>query len=68
MLQDPEKPFVEWTENIKAKNIDTARTKCEAIASRDPLIDVFNVTQATKGVDKNGNYKFICWFKTEVDE
>ena len=48
MLQDPEKPFVEWTENIKAKNIDTARTKCEAIASRDPLIDVLTSRKRPK--------------------
>jgi hypothetical protein len=37
---------------------------CEAIAG--DLTEVTNVTQATKKPTKQGEYKFICWFKTEV--
>ncbi len=68
MLQDPEKPFVEWTEPVRAKNLDGAKIKCEAIAAQDPLLEVANVTQATKTPNKKGEYKFICWFKAEVQE
>lgn len=66
MLQDPENPSVEWQEIVKAKTLGSAQAKCEAIAARDVLVDVLNVTQATKTPDKNGDYKFICWFKGEV--
>jgi hypothetical protein len=68
MLQDPEKSFVEWTDRVTAKNMDTARGKCEAIVANDPLIDVLDVAQATKTPNKNGEYKFICWFRAEVQE
>jgi hypothetical protein len=68
MLQDPEKPFVEWTEPVRANNLAGAKIKCEAIAAQDPLIEVANVTQATKTLNKKGEYKFICWFKAEVQE
>jgi hypothetical protein len=66
MLQDPDKPTVDWEEIVTAKNIDTARSKCEAIVVNDPLVEVFNVTQLTKTPNKNGEVKFVCWFKGEI--
>ena len=68
MLQDPERSFEEWSETIKAPNLDTARGKCELIASRVQLTEVINVTQKTQTPDRNGNYKFICWFRGEVED
>jgi hypothetical protein len=65
MLQDPENPFEEWEADVWAKTLDAAKMQCEAIA--DPLTEVMNVTQAGKTPTKQGNYKFICWFRTEVN-
>jgi hypothetical protein len=68
MLQDPEKPFEEWEEDVWASSLDAARGKCELIAAEDPLIDLLNVTQARKTPTKQGDYLFTCWFRTEVTE
>jgi hypothetical protein len=68
MLQDPENPWEEWELTVKAPSLAKARSNCEAIAASSPLVDVLDVTQATKTPDKQGNYKFVCWFKAEVIE
>lgn len=65
MLQDPENPFEEWEDMVWALNLEAARSKCEFLASETELTEVINVTQATKKSSKSGNYKFICWFRTE---
>lgn len=66
MLQDPENPFEEWESDVWASSLDSARVKCEMIATSDPLMTVINVTQARKTPTKKGDYLFICWFRTEV--
>ena len=65
MLQDPEKPYEEWEDEVWAENLDTARSKCEYLASKVALTEVINLTQSTKRPSKRGNYRFICWFRTE---
>ena len=64
MLNDPEKPFDEATEEVLAKSLEEARAICENKAG-DSLTEVLNVTQKTKTPNKNKKYVFICWFRTE---
>ncbi|MBW4505596.1 MAG: hypothetical protein KME64_03670 [Scytonematopsis contorta HA4267-MV1] len=66
MLQDPGNPYEEWEETIRAVSLAAAQSKCELIASQFPLTEVINVTQTAKTPSKNGTYKFICWFRTEI--
>ena len=66
MLQDPDNPYEEWEETVRASNLATAQSKCELIASQFSLTEVIKVTQVTKTPSKNGTYKFICWFRTEI--
>jgi hypothetical protein len=66
MLQDPENPSEEWEGDVWAKTLAEARAKCEAIA--DPMTEVLSVTQAGKTPTKRGDYRFICWFRTEVEK
>jgi hypothetical protein len=66
MLQDPDNPYEEWEETIRAVSLKVAQSRCELIASQFPLTEVINVTQTTKIPSKNGTYKFICWFRTEL--
>ena len=66
MLIDPDNPYEEWEEIIKAPNLAKAQSECTLIASQIALTEVINVTQVTKTPSKNGTYKFICWFRTEV--
>lgn len=66
MLQDPDKKHEEWEEVVFAPNLDTARSKCECLASELELTEVVNVTQAIKKEGKQGTYKYICWFRSEV--
>jgi|GEM_PF-4513062 len=47
MLQDPEKPFEEWEQEVRAQTIDEAKAKCQAIADGQTLTDLLTVTQAT---------------------
>jgi hypothetical protein len=67
MLQDPENPFKEWTAGVRAIDIHAARQQCEFIAQEQPLTEVLTVTQQTKTKGKDDKYKFICWFRSEVD-
>ena len=55
MLQDPENPFEEWESDVWASSLDSARVKCEMIATSDPLMTVINVTQARKTPTKKGD-------------
>ena len=64
MLQDPENPSEEWSDEVWAATIEAARKQCQLLAG-DDLTNVLNVTQRTKTPSKNGTFKFICWFKTE---
>jgi hypothetical protein len=68
MLQDPDQPFEEWTAVVTAKSLGEAQTFCERIAdtSDTPAI-VLNVSQLTKTA-RNGKYKFVCWFKSEIPQ
>jgi hypothetical protein len=66
MLQDPDNPYKEWEDTVWASSEAMAQSKCELIASQISLTEVINVTQTTKTSSKNGTYKFICWFRTEV--
>ncbi|QLE56782.1 hypothetical protein [Nostoc sp. TCL26-01] len=66
MLQDPDNPYSEWEETIRAVSLTAAQSKCELIASQFLLTEVINVTQTTITPTKNGTYKFICWFRTEI--
>jgi hypothetical protein len=65
MLIDPEKPNEEWEAEVKAPNLDSARSKCERLIPPDQVVELLNVTQRTKTPDKNGNFKFVCWFIRE---
>jgi hypothetical protein len=66
MLQDPDNPYEEWEETVRASTFAAAQSRCELIASQFPLTQIINVTQTTKTPNKNGTYKFICWFRTEI--
>lgn len=66
MLQDPENPYEEWEDTVQASSLAIAQSKCEIIASQYPLTEAINVTQTTKTPSKNGTYKFLCWFRTEI--
>ncbi len=66
MLKDPDNPYEEWEDTVWASSKAMAQSKCELVASQISLTEVINVTQATKTPSKNGTYKFICWFRTEV--
>jgi hypothetical protein len=66
MLTDPENPFEEWADNVRAKNLPEARRKCELMAGDRGLTEVVNVSQAGKRTNKAGNYNFVCWFRTEL--
>jgi len=64
MLQDPERPYEEWSDEIWAVDLEAAHKQCQILAG-DGLTDVLNVTRKTKTPSKNGTFKFICWFRTE---
>jgi outer membrane protein assembly factor BamD (BamD/ComL family) len=65
-LFDPENDYEEWAKELRAKNLGEAKAKCEAIANREPLTELLSVSQATV-TPFNGTYRFICWFKSEVN-
>ncbi len=44
MLQDPDNPYEEWEETVRAPNLATAQLKCELIASQFSLTEVIKVT------------------------
>ena len=64
MLIDPENTG-EWEDTVQASSLDEARSKCEAIAENEELVKVMNVTQLTQRPSKQGQYKFIYWFRAE---
>ncbi|GAA6618649.1 hypothetical protein [Scytonema sp. NUACC26] len=66
MLQNLDNPYEQWEETVRAPSVAMAQSKCELIASQFPFTEVINVTQVTKTPSKNGTYKFICWFRTEL--
>ncbi len=66
MLLDPEAENEEWTEEVFAPDLATAQNRCQNIANKGGLTEVINVTQATKTLNRQGNYKFVCWFKSET--
>jgi hypothetical protein len=66
MLQDPGNPFEEWEQEVWARDIDTAQVRCKRIAEYTGLTTVLNVSLARKSPSKSGNYRYICWFRTEV--
>jgi hypothetical protein len=68
MLTDPDSPFDEWQIEVRAKDIDAARVQCEAFIAPSPLVDLLNVTPLTKTPNKNGEVKFVCWYRREVQE
>jgi hypothetical protein len=65
MLQNPES-YEEWEETVWAKHKDAACVLCQAIAAEATLTAVINVTQETKKLSKNGTYRFVCRFRSEV--
>lgn len=68
MLIDPENPGQEWTEVVTAKNLGDAQMQCELMAeASDTPMALLNVTQLTK-TSKTGTYKFVCWFKSEIQQ
>jgi len=66
MLTDLENPSEEWTLPIKAPSLEVARSRCEVIANHATLTEVISVTQSSKKQNKQGEYSFVCWFKSEV--
>jgi hypothetical protein len=62
-LTDPEN-LEEWTEEVWASTLEGARQRCQQLAGE--LTEVLNVTQKNKTPSRGGNYRFICWFRTEV--
>jgi hypothetical protein len=65
MLQDPEN-YEEWEDYVWAASQGEAWSKCQVMADEAPLTEVINVTQSTKKRSKTGTFKFICWFRSEV--
>lgn len=65
MLTDPENPAEEWSDEVWAKSLEEAATLCRKLAG-DDLTEVLSVTQKNRTPSKNGSYRFICWFRTEV--
>jgi hypothetical protein len=66
VLQEPENPYEEWSFEIFAKDLSTAQNQCQAIADTGELTDVLNVSQRSKTPNRQGQYRFICWFRSEV--
>jgi hypothetical protein len=66
MLQNPDNPYEEWEETVKANTLDAARSLCEQLIKDNPLTELMNVTQITRTADRSGKYKFVCWFRSEV--
>ena len=66
MLTDPES-YEEWEDVVWAKNEAKAWAACQEIAEEALLTEVINVTQVIKKPSKNGTYKFVCWFRSEVN-
>jgi len=67
MLRDPERSY-EWTQEVRAPNLEVARVRCQNIANSYPLTDVQQVTQRTVTPNKQGECKFICWFISEGEQ
>lgn len=65
MLTDPENPYDEWSDEVRATSLEEAERLCQDLAG-DTLTEVLNVTQKTRNPAKDGKYRFICWFKTEA--
>jgi hypothetical protein len=68
MLIDPGSPAEEWQKEVRAKDIDSARAQCESFIAPAPLTELLNITQLTKTPNKNGDLKFVCWYRSEVQE
>ncbi len=68
MLTDPDRPFDEWQIEVRAKDISSARAQCEAEIAPARLVELLNVTQVTKTPNKNGEVKFVCWYRREDQE
>jgi hypothetical protein len=66
MLTNPEN-YEEWEDFVWAVDQNEAWKKCQGIADEAPLTEVINVTQETKRRSKRGTYKFVCWFRSEVN-
>jgi hypothetical protein len=66
MLIDPEKPFEEWSDNVRAKSQAEAEMKCERLVRDRAMTEVINVSQSTTTPNKAGTYSFVCWFRTEL--
>ena len=66
MLQDPGNPYDEWSVEIFAENLSAAQKQCQFIANSGELTEVLNVSQRSKIPNKQGSYRFICWFRSEV--
>lgn len=64
MLRDPENSY-EWTQEVRASNLEVAKIRCQNIANHYPLTEILQVTQLTVTPSKQGEYKFICWFISE---
>jgi hypothetical protein len=65
MLTDPDSPFDEWQTEVSAATMAEARAKCSAIIETFEFpIELDNVSQRTK-TKRDGQYKFVCWFKVE---
>jgi hypothetical protein len=68
MLTDPDRPFDEWQIEVRAKDISSAQAQCEAAIAPAQLVELLNVTQVTKNPNKNGEVKFVCWYRREAQE
>ncbi len=66
MLIDPENPSDEWQNEVRAPNLQAAILKCEAVIADVPLVELINVSQVTQTPNKKGDYKFVCWYSSEV--
>jgi hypothetical protein len=64
MLQDPENPYEEWSDEVWASSLEDAQRQCQLMAGNS-LTEVLQVTQKTRTPSRNGTFKFICWFRTE---
>jgi hypothetical protein len=67
MLIDSDRPFEECQLEVKAKDAGSARAKCEAFISPAEAVELLDVSQRTKTPDKNGEFKFVCWYRREVE-
>lgn len=67
MLSDPEAEAEEWADEVYAPDLATAKARCQNVANNaGGVTEVLDVTQTTKTPNRQGNFRFTCWLKSET--